>query len=340
MKRRKKYLFWFAFFGLLFALVFAFLSRLCEPKYISSSREGNLISEYYREIGQGAEQDVIFIGDCEAYSSFVPPILYEREGIRSFVRGSPAQSVAQSYHLLCEVLDYERPRAIVFSVYAMCKSEASSEAYNRMTLDGMRLSREKLLALRDSIGEDESALSYILPLLRFHSRIFELSGEDFKYIFSRPSVSHNGYFMKKEIIGGEAASEVENCFCEPLPRENFEYLEKMRERCSESGVELILVKAPLSSWRYPWYSEWDRELEEFAEEHSLSYYALSGEAVGLDMSSDSYDGGLHLNVWGAEKVTAYFGRILSERHNISGEYEDIWERKVEVYYNERNKKED
>ncbi len=339
MKKGYKLLFWFLLFGVVFVLISVFLSRLVEPKYVSVSREGNLTAEYYRESDAGAEHDVIFIGDCEAYSSFVPPILYEMYGIKSFVRGSPSQSVAQSYYLLREVLEHETPRAVVFSVYAMCKEDEPSEAYNRMTFDGMRLSSAKMLALRDCIGEDESVISYLFPLLRFHSRIFELEEEDIEYIFSRPSVSHNGYLMKKGIVGSNNDGADSGGVYEPLPQKNFEYLEKMRKICSENGVELILVKAPLSSWRYPWYADWDGELSEYASGHSLSYYSLSGEDIGLDMSHDSYDGGLHLNVYGAEKVSVCFGRILSERHGISGGYDSAWEKKVEYYYNERNNNE-
>ncbi len=334
---KKKYILSFIAVGAVFALVLALTSRLCEPKYVNSSREGNLISEYYAALDAGERHDVVFIGDCEAYSSFVPPVLYEKYGIRSFVRGSPSQSMAQSYYLLCETLKHEKPKAVVFSVYAMCKSDLPKEAYNRMTLDGMRFSFEKMRSVYESAGDDESILSYYFPLLRFHSRVYELCDDDFKYVITRPSVSHNGYLMQKNIMYAEdiPKSEPE---AEHLPRKNFKYLDKMRELCEEKGVRLILVKAPTDSWLYPWYESYDRELLEYAEHHKLFYYNLMNASDEMELATvDTYDGGLHLNVFGAEKVTVYFGKVLSETHNISG-YDggDAWSRKLERYYNDRN----
>ncbi len=312
------------------------LSRLVEPKYVSVSREGNLISEYYRESDQGREHEIIFIGDCEIYSSFVPPILYEKYGITSFVRASPSQSIAQSYYLVCETLKYEKPKAVILGVYAMCKSEGASEPYDRMTLDGMRMSVEKIYSVFESVDEGESLASYFCPLLRFHSRIYELKSEDLKYIFNRPTVSHNGYLMQKGVKPPSGEYMPDERTAEPLPRYNFACLDKIVAKCKENGVTLVLVKPPTSSWRYPWYENWDDELEDYATRKNVSYYNLSSEACGIDMMHDSYDGGLHLNVFGAEKVSEHFGAFLAEEYGIGRKRDDSWDDKVKSYYNERN----
>ncbi len=336
MSEKKKYILSFISAAVIFCLLLSLFSMLAEPKYVTESREGNLISEYYAEVDAGRAHDVIFVGDCEAYSSFLPPMMYERYGITSFVRASPSQSMAQSYYLIKETLAYEEPRAVVFSVYAVCREGSVSEAYNRMTLDGMRMSYEKLCAVRESLTEGESILSYFLPLLRFHSRIYELTEDDFKYLLGRPTASHNGYFMQKGIMP-PSDSERGGDLAEPLPRENLDYLDRMLSLCRESGVELILVKTPTDSWRYPWYDEWSLELREYADERGISYYDLRdfADEIGIDMRYDSYDGGMHLNVWGAEKVSEYFGAILKEGYGISGERNEIWDKKLDEYYKER-----
>ena len=339
---KKRYLCATLFCAVIFSLALLLFSKLTSPKYANSSREGNLIAEYYRETDEGNRHDVIFVGDCEAYSAFVPPLIYEEYGIRSFVRGSPSQTIAQSYYLILDTLKYESPDAIVLSVYALSKNEPNKEAYNRMTLDGMRLSAEKIRAVYDSVGEDESIPSYFLPILRFHSRIYELEGEDIAYLFSRPRVSHNGYFMQKGIIAGEPTNYSLTAQTDPIPDENIDYLNKILDACREKEVELILVKSPTSSWRYPWYDEWDRQIEKYAEKNSLEYYNLikySGE-IGIDLAADSYDGGFHLNVYGAEKTSSFFGSILSNRHGITGKTQDGWSDKLREYYKERNNEED
>ena len=321
--------------------VIVFLSRLTEPKYTGNSREGNLISEYYRDIDNGERHDVIFIGDCEAYSSFSPPVIWEEYHISSFVRGSPSQSVAQSYHIMCETLEYETPEVIVLSVYSLCRAEKPSEAFNRMTIDGMRMSRHKIRTIRDSIREEESALSYFLPLLRFHSRWSELGRDDFEYFFSSPSVSHNGYLLRRETVAYGADISGGKLAPNSLPAENLEYLDRMRQACTDVGVELVLVKAPTDSWRYPWYVEWSEEIEKYADAHHLKYYDLTKKIaeIGIDPTRDSYDGGLHLNVYGAEKTSRLFGKILSGHvHNPRTDEwgQKRWAEKVKQYYKERD----
>lgn len=323
-----------------FVAALHFLSLVFMPKYVLRSKEGNLISEYYDESDAGNEHQIIFLGDCEAYEGFVPPVLWERFGLTSYVRGSPQQLIWQSYALLCEMLEYEAPSVVVFSVCSMRYGEAESEAYNRMTLDGMRFSRYKLLAVERSLTDGENRLSYLFPVLRYHSRVGELCGDDFKYAFSRPHLSHNGYMMR----GGVRAREDIAVVGEPdspLPDICFEYLDKMRELCNEHGVRLVLVKSPVNTWRYPWYELWDRSIGEYSRLYGLDYFNfIEDVGHGIDWNTDTYDGGAHLNVLGAEKLTEYFGKLLLESGSVRSlrgneKIEEEWRRKLDLYYNER-----
>ncbi len=335
---KKRYILAFFCGGLVFLVLLGFFSKLTEPKYVTVSREGNLIAEYYRETDAGNVHDVVFVGDCEAYSAVVPPVLYEEYGIRSFVRGSPSQTVAQSYYLILETLRYESPQAIVLSVYSLSRSEPSREAYNRMTLDGMRPSVEKLSAIKDSVTDGESALSYLLPLLRFHSRIYELEAEDIEYLIDRPRVSHNGYLLEKGISPKNGSAEELYGAITPISEENFGYLNKILAACLERGVELILMKTPISSWRYPWHEEWDSAISHYAIQNGIAYYNLieDSDEIGIDMTTDTYDGGFHLNLYGAEKTSRYLGAILVNDRGIRGGESEIWQKKLSEYYKERN----
>ena len=83
--------------------------------------------------------DVIFIGDCEVYENISPVTLWQEYGITSYIRGSAQQLIWQSYYLLEETLRYETPKVVVFNVLSMKYNEPQNEAYNRMTVDGMKL---------------------------------------------------------------------------------------------------------------------------------------------------------------------------------------------------------
>ncbi len=324
------------------ALAFGFLQLLLMPKYMSENREGALIGEYYNET---ATHDVLFLGDCEVYESFTPPTLWEEYGITSYIRGTPQQLIWHSYYLLEDTLRRETPKAVVYNVYAMRYGEPQNEAYNRITLDGMKWSVSKLRAVNASMTEEESMLSYLLPLLRYHSRWKELTSEDWKYLLTKDRVSHNGYLMQTGVKPMETAMEGTPLSDYTLPELCFEYLERMRLLCEEKGIELILMKAPTNFWGYYWYDEWNTQIEEYAAKNGLSYYNFIPEAeeIGIDWSTDTYDAGAHLNVYGAEKLTSYFGAILQAEHGLSnhradGELSAVWTEKVKLYYGERNGK--
>ena len=78
-------------------------------------------------------------------------------------------------------------------------NEPQKEAYNRLTLDGMRMSASKIRAVKASMMEDERLIDYIFPILRYHSRWNELTREDFKYIFKKDKLFHNGYYMRVDV---------------------------------------------------------------------------------------------------------------------------------------------
>ena len=285
------------------------LQRLFMPKYMSDVVEGAMIAEYYDE---PKNHNVIFVGDCELYENIVPATLWEEYGINSYIRGSAQQLIWQSYYLMEETLKYEKPDVIVFNVLSMKYNEPQNEAYNRMTLDGMRWSSSKIKDIEASMTDEEHFIDYVFPLLRFHSRYSELDSDDIKYLFSADSVSYNGYYMRADV---KAAENVPTG--RPLDNYTFGdtayyYLDKMVELCAENDVELVLVKAP-SLYPY-WYDEWDEQMVDYAAAHGLKYYNFLDvtDEIGLDFTQDTYDGGLHLNYWGATKLSHYFGNILSQ----------------------------
>ena len=300
------------------------VQALVVPKYTGVSRDGSLTGEYY---GFAGGNDVLFVGDCEVYENFSPITLWEEYGIPSAIRGSPQQMIWQSYYLLEDALRYETPRVVVFNVLSMkydtpqsTGSSTRREAYNRMTLDGMRWSKSKLDAISASMTEDEQARdaiwSYLFPLLRYHERWSSLQKEDVQYLFGKAPVSHNGYLMQTGVkpVTGE---HVEPPLADYTLGENsWYYLNKMERLCREKGIQLILVKAPTLS--PVWWSQWDKQVADYAAEKGLLYlnFLEYQEEIGIDWQQDTYDTGLHLNVYGAEKLSHYFGKILSEEAGL------------------------
>lgn len=313
-----------------------FLQKLVQPKYMSDVVEGRLIAEYYDE---EKDHDVIFVGDCEVYENFSPKVLWKEYGINSYIRGSAQQLIWQSYYLLEDTLRYEKPDVVVFNILSMMYDEPQKEAYNRMTIDGMKWSMSKVKSIRASMTEREEFLDYVFPILRYHSRWSELSGEDITYMFDTPKAAFNGYYMRVDVKPAENIPEGKILADYQFGENSYYYLDKMVELCEKEGVELIFVKAP-SLYPY-WYPEWEEQIEVYAGEHGIRYinFLENVEETGVDFATDTYDAGLHMNLSGAEKITRYLGEVLSTEVGLEdrrGEehLQKIWEPKIQAYEEE------
>ncbi|MCR5521271.1 MAG: SGNH/GDSL hydrolase family protein [Lachnospiraceae bacterium] len=291
-------------------LILAALQRLVTPKYYDGDMaEGGLIEAYY---DTEKDHDVIFLGDCEVYENFDPAVIERETGLKTYIRGSAQQLIWQSYYLLEDTLRYETPKAVVFNVLSMKYNEPQNEAYNRLTLEGMEWSAAKIGAINASMTGDESFITYVFPILRYHDRLRDLTSEDFEYFFGSPQITTDGSYLREGVVPAKNIP-----LGKPLESYDFgdtawEYMEKMRKLCEEKGIKLILIKAPAS---YPyWYDEWNGNIADYADSHGLSYinFLYRLKSTGLSFDTDTYDGGLHLNKTGAEKLSAYFAPILKD----------------------------
>lgn len=313
--------------------LFASVQAVLVPKYMSGTIEGAMISEYYDNT---EPHDVLILGDCEAYENISTVKLYRDYGISSYIRGSAEQYVWQSYYILRDTLKYEQPKVLIMSVHGLQFPEARKEEYNRMTLDGLKWSPLKVDAVKASMLPSESFSDYIFPIFRYHYRWSELTGDDFRYMFSKDKVTHNGYYMRCDVQPLDFYPADIPLVDYTFGSKPMEYMTKIADLCEENGIFLILYKAPID---YPtWYPEWDRQVEAFADEHEIPYLNLKGknEEIGLDMSTDTYDAGLHLNIYGAEKLSTYLGKYLKDNYDLTDYREDkaqaeIWKGKCDDY---------
>lgn len=318
---------------IIFILIFIFLNKLLSPKYITDLVEGNMTYEYYKE---QKNHEVIFIGDCEVYANFSPMVLYEEEGITSYIRGNSQQLIWQSYYILKETLKYETPKVVVFNVNSMRYGEPVSEAYNRLAIDKMKWSKEKVDIIKASMTEEESFLSYVIPLLRYHSRFDKLTNEDFEYLFKTKNSMYNGFLINKNIKPVQNLPTKRRLSTYEFKGNCYDYLNKITQLCKQNNIKLVLIKAP-SVYPY-WYDEYEKQIKEYAQNNNLEYYNFKEkvEEIGIDYSTDTYDGGLHLNLDGATKLSKYFSKILKEQYGLTDyrnnkQISNIYEEKLKQY---------
>jgi hypothetical protein len=384
---------------IVFLILFFGFQRLVEPKYADGIPEGNLTAEYYDET---TTHDVIMLGDCEVYENLDPMYLWKNYGITSYIRGNSQQLLWQSYYMLEDTLKYETPKVVLLNVQALNYGEPQRETYNRMVLDGMKWSATKFNAIRASMFEDENMLDYVFLILRYHSRITELTASDFKYYFKSKKVAHNGYYMRVDVLPlsesdvadgswllGESADDDGEQIDDPWPDSEdaeiddpweiedddteiddpwdtgdegieedaqadkaldgasdtaehqfaeraMEYLDRIRKLCEENEIKLILMKAPSVS--PVWYEDEEQQVLDYVEQYGLDYLNFYNhiDEMALDYETDTYDGGLHMNLSGADKLSRCLGDYLVENYSLEDHRGDaslaeIYDQKYQFY---------
>ena len=125
-----------------------------------------------------------------------------------------------------------------------------------------------------------------------------------------------------------------------LPEVSINYLDKMIERCKKENIEFILYHVPSpDSSSYARYIP----VKKYADQKGIRLLELNydNKKIGIDWDKDTSDGGDHLNLFGAEKVSIYLGKYLKDNYDLpdhrNEEKYSYWNNDYKTYLIEREK---
>jgi len=270
----------------IFALIFSLLSPVFVPK--DNTVDAGIHAPSAKGfLGETPESiDVLFLGDSEAYSSFIPLRIWENYGIPSYVCSNGDQQIYECQSYLERFLRTQSPKVVVLETNTL---------YRDFTLAEL---------LRHYSGEK-------LSFLRYHDRWKNLQPSDFgtqveftctvrdkgyAYYTDRTSTKTEGYMVPSD----EA---------EPVPVLHAEFVKLMQQMCQKEGAQLILVSTPSPT---NWNIYYHNGVQLMADALGLTYIDMNllPQQIPIDWTQDSYDWGDHLNYDGACKVTDYMGALL------------------------------
>ena len=291
------------------------LNRIFIPKYINENRDGRITGEYY---SFAPCADVVFAGSSTVYSDVCPDVLWDEEGISSYVRANASQPVWISYYMVEDAVKCHKPELVCLDMtFAKYDDDFVEEPSTRKSLDGMRLSPSKINCALASMGEDEKLIEYIVPLFRFHTRWKELTWDDIKYAWYFGKVTDNGFIDDTNVNGIEDTELVYSTDDRRLSPKNIEYIEKTIDLCLDNDIRIMLMKTPAHSTN--WTDSLDEDIQEIADRYGIEYINFDkyNDDIGLDYSTDTPDDGAHLNTSGAVKFSKYLAHILREDYSPS-----------------------
>jgi len=299
--------------GLLLLLVLA--SRFLQPKNNTESygmedqRANGILAEPEQTI------DVLFIGDSVSYCSVIPVQIWRDYGITSYMCGTSLQQLYYTKEFLYKTFETQSPKIVML--------EGIPIFNNFMYKENIR-----------------NAVERALPVFRYHDRWKELGTmpefeTGFEVEYTNLEVTKGYYYSPAIEVVDVKTHAVETDEVAGILDDNKQTLLEIVELCEKNGAELILYSAPNA---LTWNPAIHNALVALAEELELTYFDMNymSEEVPIDWSHDTFDGGDHVNYYGAQKVTAYLGKYLSEMNLFEDKRGDkrfeTWDEAQQAFY--------
>lgn len=340
MKKNKKLIFQRIAKVICFLLIFNILlvagSMIFVPK-ANDQRHG--VKNYPGEAFRGERSytlDYVAVGNSSIYRSLSPMEIWKEYGYTGYICGEPSQDVPSAYYMLKEVFKVQSPKLVILEA-----DEIFSATHKKIKPE-MSQTRSNLCYISNEINQADTLISdkinEAFPLVRYHRRWASLLPEDF---YAQPDYTTwrnplKGYINTAVI----EPYRVKKTFMKktdktiPIQFSVKCYLDKINALCKENGAELMLLTSPVPrSWNYARHNS----VVQYAEENNLRYLDtnLCFDQIGLDWSTDTKDKGLHLNINGAKKESAFVGKYLSENFEFTDKRDDsnfnVWHEDYEKY---------
>lgn len=287
--------------------------------------------------------DIMNIGDSLSTAGFTPMELWRQQGYTSFNIGADGLRMAEAYYAVIEACEKQNPKYLMI---------------------------ESLYMFRYSTGQDmqmvlSQPLYHLFSFLRYHSI--------WRFKIEGPGVMiyHRGYTVNENVgeyegDPGYLDLDLEAGNRMTIPAFNSYYFDKIKEFCDGRGIRIVIYSMPSAS-NYNW--ERISEVEAFAKEKGVEYVDLNqiADRIGIDWEWDTNDGGDHMNLTGATKVTNYFGEYFRGKGDLTDHrgdpgysdwdeelaeydqlvkemdgksFQDIWQEQKDKAWDEKYKKKD
>lgn len=293
------------------------LNRIFTPKWIynTDNMHGYITRGYFGE--EINSLDVVFMGNSDTFRGLSPMAMWHDYGFTSYNYVSSGQRMWTAYYMLEEALETQKPKLIVLNIDGIFSDSHSSIGNYRKVFDTMPMGKNKIKAIMDpsfdfSFGQK---VSFVFPFVTYHSRYNELTRDDFKYAFSD---FHNPYKGLEIVIDSKPFEEdyiIDGDDIYPLNKKVLKYLDKFVNKCKKEKINLEFIWIPSPD---SWTIEKTNAVKEYANKNNIKYNDLNYvyKDIGIDFRTDTADGGDHMNVYGAEKVSKYLGKYIINKYSF------------------------
>lgn len=295
------------------------LSLTADFLQVNNARDTVGLYGFYKEPDNSI--DVALFGPSQIYTGFYPPLAYAQHGFTSFGLSTAAMPSSLYLPALKEMRSRQNPQLYVFEIWGFFykqKDQYKQEALRRF-IDNMPSSENKTETIQNLIPQEDQ-LYFRFPFLKYHGS-WERAGTCWRVMQQKQSINRRGYSVMKN-FSSTPSKNTSKCksLSVKISPEGMEHLKALLEYCKAEQLSQVLFTAfPVINMDLS-----DDSLKEaFALIRSYGYDFLDMNTkvseIGLDQKRDFYNQS-HLNVYGAEKMTDYFGGYIAEHYDIVREH--------------------
>lgn len=290
-----------------FLIGLCILTAVISIPYYSLQKNGYMYNDVRHKTNTVAKEksdtlDVVFLGDSEAWAAYSPLQLYHEYGFTSYNCATPGQWTMDSARILRKVLKNQSPSVVVLG---------TSTIFNYPN------------PLR-------YALAKYLPIFHYH------------YFYKNTDISYKdantkGANLTDTAIAYTGTLNYMKSNTTPLAMDanSLKGLNCILEICQKNHIQLVLSTSPSA---LTWNEGKHQTIANWCKENDVTYidYNEGGILYNIDFdwSTDTRDGGDHVNLSGSKKVTKNFGRRLVRMYSLpdhrDSEAYETWEKAYEA----------
>lgn len=233
--------------------------------------------------------DVIFLGDSESYSAFIPLNIWSESGVSSYVCGSTLQKLCYSYELLDKTFKRQSPKLVVLETDTLFSKFSGANVITTKAQDAF------------CVFKYHDRWKSLLPQNWQSGDIKERDARSRGYLYStaQSPASTDGYMAP-------------TAKAHPMPKECLKYIGKINALCEKNGAQLVLVSVPSTK---NWSTEKHNSVSLLAERLGLEFIDMNmlRDEIPIDWATDTRDKGDHLNYYGAAKVSSYMSKFFAAK---------------------------
>ena len=299
-----------------------------------------VMKEFYQQDKDSI--DVIYFGSSATQRGFVQPVAFHDEGVAGYSIATGSQPFMLTKYIMEEALKTQSPDLFIVEVRGACKApEDLWDVAVRRLLDNMKFSTTKIRAAQDVVdyaegtdtGIDDTGLSYIFPLLKYHGRWNPSKQPEYftNIDYYKGYTMDWGVCFKCTEIHPLAYSED---IVQPIADKTEDALIDLLDYCDTIDTKVLFVVSPYEASEKGMgkinYSQ--RIIEERGYEVLNFLPQEQREMLGLN-DKDSYYNREHLNYNGSLMYTDYLSQYIKENYGVADrrgqDGYDTWEQQYE-----------